>query len=98
MENTTQGKFEKWLSDLGHEIDDLVNKAKNEQGKFKEELQERIEYLKSKREKLEKEFEAYKNKTNEDWSDVRQHFKTSFNELKEALQLTWEKFTKKEKS
>lgn len=96
MENTTQGKFEKWLRDLGHEIDDLVDKAKKEQGKFKEELHERIEHLKSKRDDLEKEFEAYKNKTNGEWGDVRQHFKASFNELKEALQLTWEKITKKQ--
>ncbi|MEL6556822.1 MAG: hypothetical protein AAFQ94_01480 [Bacteroidota bacterium] len=81
----TKGQLENLLKDLGHKIDSLIDEAKDATGHLKEDLEEKIEVLKQKRDELEDSFSDYKEKGKDKWDDAKPHLAKAASELKSAI-------------
>ena len=84
MSSETKGQVENLLAELGKKIDHLIVEAKEAGGEIREDLEEKIQDLKSKKEKIEQDFEEYK--SSEKWQDAKNHVNSAVKELKAAVE------------
>lgn len=83
MSEDSKGKVENLLSELGKKIDHLIVEAKEASGDVREDVNEKIQDLKERKEKLEEEFQEFKNQ--ERWQEAKTHFASAAEELKMAM-------------
>lgn len=86
MANDTKGQVENILSELGKKIDLLIVEAKDASGEIRDDLEVKIVDLKRKKDKLEKDFEEYKDQNEDKWTDAKTHLFAALNELKKAIE------------
>ncbi|MFY0687283.1 MAG: DUF4164 family protein [Cyclobacteriaceae bacterium] len=89
MATETQGKVEEILRELGKKIDDLIVDTKQASEGVKDDIEEKIQDLKERKQKLEDEFNEYKEK--EKWQDAKSHFSKALQELKQAVESLFKK-------
>lgn len=89
MSNETKGQIEGILTELGKKIDQLIAEAKMAGDDLREDMQEKIEELKVKKQKLEQDFEEYK--SSEKWKDAKEHFSSAMGEFKKAVETVFKK-------
>lgn len=86
MAKNTKGQVEEILAELGKKIDLLIVETKNAGGDVRDDIEERIKELKSRKSKLESEFKAYKDKNDDKWQEIKNHLVTAVQELKLAVE------------
>ncbi|MCG8475780.1 MAG: hypothetical protein MI784_09950 [Cytophagales bacterium] len=79
-----KGDAEKFLADLGHRIDELIEKAKNSEGKVKGKFEQGVEELKKTRDLAENELEKLKKHSENEEFETK--FGQSLNDLKHAFE------------
>lgn len=84
MSSETKGQVENILAELGKKIDHLIVEAKGASGEIRDDMEEKIEELKQKKGKIEKDFEEYK--SSEKWQEVKGHLSSALKELKLAVE------------
>ncbi len=84
MAKESQGKVEEILKEVGKKIDTLVEDMKGATDDVKEEVEKKIAELKVKKEKLEEDFQEYRNQ--EKWQDAKGHFHNALHELKRGVE------------
>lgn len=89
MSEESKGKVENLLTELGRKIDHLIEEAKEASGDVREEVDQKIEELKQRKDKLEDEFQEFKNQ--ERWQEAKVHFASAANELKQAVEKVFKK-------
>ena len=89
MSEESKGKVESLLTELGKKIDTLIEDAKEASGDVKEEVNQKIDELKERKEKLEEEFEDFKK--DERWQEAKTHFASAAVELKLAMEKVFKK-------
>ena len=82
-----EGQVEKILGELGKKIDELVETAKDKQGKIKDDLQDTIDELKDRKTKIEEEFKDLRENSGDKWEQSRPHLTNALNEVKEAVKI-----------
>ncbi|MFY0606165.1 MAG: hypothetical protein JXR10_05590 [Cyclobacteriaceae bacterium] len=85
MDNT-KGQVENILAELGKKIDVLIEEAKHAGADVRDDLEEKIQKLKKKKEKIEVDFEDYKDKNEDKWQDAKSHLSQALNELVKAVE------------
>lgn len=83
---TTKGQVEGVLAELGRKIDVLIEETKNSTGEVRESVEKKIQDLKKKRDKIENDLNAYKEKNEDKWDDAKGHLSTALAELKKAVE------------
>lgn len=97
MANDTKGQVEGILSELGKKIDHLIDETKDAREDVREDFEKKINELKKKKAKVEKEFYEYKDKHGDKWTDAKVHLTSALSELKKAVEAVFkENKTKKE--
>ena len=76
---------EKVLTELGKKIDFLIEESKQTGNKISDEMGEKINELKKKKESLEEVFKSYTSHKGETWNKVKLHVSEAIKELKEAI-------------
>ena len=89
MEDHSKGKMEDILRELGHKIDILINEATSSSREVRSELDKVIQSLKKRKEKLEEEFNTYKDQKK--WQTTKNHFGNAIGELKKAVEVLFNK-------
>ncbi|MGB3468672.1 MAG: hypothetical protein WBA74_25530 [Cyclobacteriaceae bacterium] len=84
-ESKSKIQVETILRDLGQKIDALIEEAKDSTGSIREELEEKIELLKKKRDELDESFDTYREKGKDKWEEAKPHLSKAAAELKSAL-------------
>jgi chromosome segregation ATPase len=77
------------LDNLDQRISNLENKAASANDTAKADLQQDIQDLKNKRADLDRKYEDVKNSTQDNWSDVKTAFETSYYSVRDALRSAW---------
>ena len=85
MEDHSKGKMEDILRELGHKIDILINEATSSSREVRSELENAIQSLKKRKEKLEEEFNTYTGQKK--WQITKNHFDNAIGELKKAVEV-----------
>ena len=85
MEEHSKGKMEDILRELGHKIDILINEATSSSREVRSELENAIQSLKKRKEKLEEEFNTYTGQKK--WQITKNHFDNAIGELKKAVEV-----------
>ncbi len=80
-----KGQVENILSELGKKIDHLIVETKGAKDEVKVEVEKKIKELKKKKEKLEADFNEYKDQNEDKWHDAKIHLGAALDELKKAL-------------
>lgn len=83
MQKDEKGKVEDLLQELGKKIDQLIVDGKKVKDDLRDEVEEKIQELKKKKETLEEEFRS--GKTNEKWKEARDHLGLAVDELRKAI-------------
>lgn len=86
MAEDTKGQVEKLLTELGKKIDHLIEEAKKAGTEVSKDVEEKIADLKVKKEKLEADFEEFKDKNEDKWKDAVNHLDAAAGELRKAVQ------------
>lgn len=86
MAKNTKGQVEEILAELGKKIDLLIVETKNSGGEVRDDIEERIKELKSRKSKLESDFKKYKDKNDDKWQEIKNHLVTAVQELKLAVE------------
>lgn len=81
----TKGQVENILAELGKKIDQLISETKDAKDEVRVEVEKKIKDLKKKKEKLEKDFDDYKDKNGDKWIDAKGHLGAALEELRKAL-------------
>ena len=82
---------EKFLKDLGKRIDELVEKAKDATGDWREELDETIEKLKAQRDRFEEKMQDAKTRNEPKFQDAKVHLRAAMEEMNMAFQKMFRK-------
>ncbi|MBT5506551.1 MAG: hypothetical protein HOK17_05360 [Flammeovirgaceae bacterium] len=85
MEDQSRGKAEAILRELGQKIDILINETTLSSIEVRNELEKSIQLLKTRKEKLEEEFNTYAGQ--EKWQTTKNHFGNAIGELKKAVEV-----------
>ena len=85
MEDQSRGKVEEILRELGQKIDILINETTLSSIEVRNELEKSIQLLKTRKEKLEEEFNTYAGQ--EKWQTTKNHFGNAIGELKKAVEV-----------
>ncbi len=88
---STKGQVEDILSELGKKIDQLIEDAKGAKDTIRDDIEIKIEELKEKKSNIEEEFNAYQEKHEGKWDDVKGHLEKALNELKMAAASAFKK-------
>ncbi|MAE86814.1 MAG: hypothetical protein CMB80_29030 [Flammeovirgaceae bacterium] len=86
MSNDTKGQVEGILAELGKKIDQLIVEAKGASKEVRDDVEVKIQELKKKKEKLEDDFNEYKEKNGDKWHDAKSHLMVALSELKKAVE------------
>ena len=84
MATEKSGKIEDILRELGKKIDVLIAEAKVAKDGVRDDIEEKIEELKKKKEKLEEDINDYKQK--ESWHEAKSHFTNAIHEVRQAIE------------
>lgn len=79
-----KGQVENLLSELGKKIDHLIIETKGAKDEVTVEIEKKITEVK-KKEKLEADFESYKDKNEDKWHEAKTHLNGALDELKKAI-------------
>ncbi len=85
MINDTKGQVEGILAELGKKIDHLIVEAKGASKEVRDDVEDKIQELKKKKEKIEDDFFEYKEKNGDKWQDAKSHLTAAIGELKKAM-------------
>ena len=85
-EETPKGQVENILSELGKKIDHLIVEARDAKDEVREDVEKKIKELKTRKEKLENDFNEYKDKSGDKWQDAKLHLSAALEELKKAVE------------
>ena len=86
MTNDTKGQVDGILAELGKKIDQLIVEAKGASKEVRDEVEVKIQELKSKKEKIEEDFNDYKEKNGDKWVEAKNHLAAALGELKKAVE------------
>jgi len=84
------GQVEKILKELGQKIDELIREAKDTKDNITDEVEEKIEELKVKKNKIEEDFTTYRQKDGR-WDGMMDHLEKAWDELKKAAATVFKK-------
>jgi predicted nucleic acid-binding Zn-ribbon protein len=84
MEKEQAGKVEEMLRELGKKIDVLIEEAKEAKDDLRDDIEEKINEFKKKKEKVEEDLSNYKKE--ERWQEAKSHFTSAISELKHAIE------------
>ncbi len=87
MDESTKGQVEELLQELGKKIDHLIEEARGAKDHVRDEVEEKIEELKNRKEIIEKEIEAYKKQSEPKWHEFKLHLNHALEELKKAAEV-----------
>ncbi|MEQ6119938.1 hypothetical protein [Reichenbachiella sp. MALMAid0571] len=91
METDHQGQVEKILKELGKKIDHLIAETKDASGEIRDDLEEKIKEFKSKKWKMEEEYQDFKAKNEGKWEEIKTHLSGAALELENAVKATFNK-------
>ncbi|MEQ8473350.1 MAG: hypothetical protein RIC35_19290 [Marinoscillum sp.] len=97
MTNDTKGQVEGILSELGKKIDHLIHETKDAREDVREDFEKKIKELKKKKAKIEGEFNEYKDKHGDKWTDAKSHLSSALQELKKAVESVFKESKSKTK-
>ncbi|MBU2885834.1 hypothetical protein KO507_08680 [Gilvimarinus agarilyticus] len=86
-----QGQVEKILKELGKRIDDLIVEARGAKDEIRDEVEDKIRDLKSKKENLETEYSEFKEKNEGKWVEIKNHLSSAADEIKLAAEAAFKK-------
>lgn len=86
-----QGQVEKILKELGKKIDELIVEAKDAKDDIRDEVEEKIKELKSKKGKLEDDYADFKKKNEGKWEEIKSHLGSAADEIKKAAEAAFRK-------
>ena len=89
MADSTSGKVEETLREIGKKIDSLIQEAKEAKDDIRDDIEKKIEELKNKKEEIEEEFKTYRQ--SEKWKEAKDHLTSALSELKQALDTVFKK-------
>jgi len=95
MAKETKGQVEQILTELGKKIDLLILETKDASKEVREDVEKKIVELKKRKKKVEAEYNAYKDKNDDKWQDIKQHLVSAVNELKKAVETAFKDSKKK---
>ena len=81
----SKGQVENILSELGKKIDQLIVETKGAKDEVRVEVEKKIKVLKKKKEKLEADFNEYKDNNEDKWKEAKNHLISALDELKMAV-------------
>lgn len=80
----TKGQVENMLKELGKKIDHLIADTKEAKDDITDDIEKKIVELKKRKEKLEKDWEEYKEE--DKWKETKSHFINAINEIKAGME------------
>lgn len=80
-----KGQVENLLAELGKKIDQLLVETKGAKNEVTEEIEKKIKDLKTKKDKIQSDFDSYKDKNEDKWQDAKSHLSGALDELKKAI-------------
>ena len=95
MAKETKGQVEQILTELGKKIDLLILETKDASKEVREDVEIKIVELKKRKKKVEADYNAYKDKNDDKWQDIKQHLVSAVNELKKAVETAFKDSKKK---
>ncbi len=95
MAKETKGQVEQILTELGKKIDLLILETKDASKEVREDVEKKIVELKKRKKKVEADYNAYKDKNDDKWQDIKQHLVSAVNELKKAVETAFKDSKKK---
>ncbi|USR91002.1 hypothetical protein NEA10_19610 [Phormidium yuhuli AB48] len=87
-----QGNMEKQLQEWGAKIDDLQARAEKASRDAKDDLNQRIDALKSKRDDVQKRLSDLKSASDDAWSSLKSGFQNAWNEFSSSVEEAKSKF------
>ncbi|MCC5899399.1 MAG: hypothetical protein EA395_02995, partial [Phormidium sp. GEM2.Bin31] len=87
-----QGKMETQLQEWGAKIDELQAKAEQAGGDAKDDLNQRIDNLKSKRDDMQKHLADLKSASDDAWSSLKSGFQNAWDEFSRSVEEAKSKF------
>ncbi len=91
MTKKTEGQVENILKELGKKIDQLIVDAKDAKDDIRDEVEDQIKNLKKRKEKLDDEYNNFKNKNEGTWDEVKSHLVAAADEIKKAAEAVFKK-------
>ena len=82
----TKGQVEGILAELGKKIDELIVETKHASADVRDDLEKQVQSLKKKKEKIEGDFEQYKDQHEDKWQEAKTHLMQALGELKKAVE------------
>lgn len=79
-------KVEDILAELGQKIDKLIAETKKAGGKVSSEMEEQIQKLKQRKEKVEEDFKNSTSDTGEKWEHAKLHLNEAATEIRRAFE------------
>lgn len=83
MKETKGRQVEEILSELGKKIDVLISETKEAKDDVTADIEKKIQELKKRKEKLEKDWEEYKEQ--DKWQETKSHFMNALHEVRAAI-------------
>lgn len=90
-ESDKKGQLESVLADLGKKIDQLIAETKVATADVREEMEKKVTELHQKRNQIEDEIRAYRDKNEPKWKEAREHLNNAAGEMKKALDKLFER-------
>ncbi len=87
----SKGQVENLLTELGKKIDQLLVETKDARVEVTDEIEKKINDLKKKKEKLQADFDSYKDKHEDKWQEAKGHLTGALEELKKAIAAVFNK-------
>jgi len=91
MDKDHQGQVEKILKEMGQKIDQLIAETKDASGEIRDDLEEKIKEFKSKKWKMEEEYNDFKSKNEGKWEEIKTHLSGAALELENAVKAAFKK-------
>ena len=91
MAEDKQGQVESILQELGRKIDMLIADAKVAKDEIRDDIEDKINDLKDRKDKLEEEFDEFKNNNEGKWGEIKSHLKIAADEIKKAAEAAFKK-------
>lgn len=91
MSDDHQGQVENILKELGKKIDHLIAEAKTAKDDVKEDLEVKIKDLKGRKNKLDDDFQDFKEKNEGKWDEIKTHLSGAAEEIKRAAEAAFKK-------
>ena len=83
--------IESILSELGKKLDHLIDETKKAGTKVSEEMESKIQHLKTQKDKLEEEIRNRSRSSSKGWSHAKVHFNDAAGSIRKALKALFKK-------